>query len=99
REQLAEAVPEAADAHRRENPGRDADQERQAHRDEGQQQRVRQALQIELEDRRLVIERLAEIAVSETPHKQPVLHPERPVETELSWTSCCILSRIAARFL
>ena len=42
REHLADAVPEPADPHRGEDAARNADQQRQPHRDHRQQQRVRQ---------------------------------------------------------
>ncbi len=74
-EQLPGAVPEPAHAHRGEDAGRDADQQRKCHGHRSQQQRVRQAVHVEFQHRRLVVERLAEIATREVRHEQPVLHP------------------------
>src|SRR5207253_6642442 len=45
--------------------------------------RVRQPRQVELHDWCAVVEGLAEVAVREARHEDPVLHPKRLVETEL----------------
>ena len=82
REYLARPIPEAADPHRGENAARDADQQREGHGRQRQQQRVRQAREVELEHRRAVVERLAEIAMGEAGHEAPVLDPDRLIEAE-----------------
>ena len=40
-------------------------------------------IQIQVEHRRLVIERLPEIAAEQADHEQPVLRPERLIQAEL----------------
>ena len=81
-EDLARAIPKTADPHRRENAARDADQEREGHGRQGQQQGVRQPRQVELEHRRAVVKGVAEVALQQAHHEGPVLHPDRLIEAE-----------------
>ena len=62
REDLARAVPPLVDPHRRDDPGGDADQEREGHRRGGEQERVGQPGEVELEHRGPVVEGVAEVA-------------------------------------
>ena len=39
--------------------------------------------EVELEHRRAVVERLAEVAAEQARHEEPVLHPERLIQAEL----------------
>src|SRR5262249_14055579 len=83
REDLADAVPPLVDTDRGDDPSRDADDQRECHRRPGQQQRGRQARQVELEDVRAVVEGLPEVAADEMGDEARVLHPEWPIEAEL----------------
>src|SRR5437899_2755947 len=80
---LRDVVPPAVHLHRRDDAGRNADEQGDERGGETQGQRVGQPLEVELADREPVVEGLAELPLEGVLHEGHVLHGPRAVQAPL----------------